>query len=242
MNGSQKTSMAGRTVVITGGTSGIGEAAAIELAAMGADLAILARSEERAEATRERIEARADRECVRFFFGDMERLDDVRRVAEEMDDALERIDVLLNNAAVTMLSRSETPDGHETTFAVNHLAPFVLTLGLLPKILRSPGARIVNTASEAHRFARFDPDDLQSEKRYGAMRVYGASKLANMLFTQELARRLEDRDVRIWSLHPGAVSTRLGANNGGIAKPVSYTHLTLPTTDVGGSCRGWPDQ
>lgn len=117
-----------------------------------------------------------------------------------------------------MLRRSETHDGYETTFAVNHLAPFLLTHELLPKILETPGARIVNVASGAHRFARFDLDDLQSKKRFSSMRVYGASKLSNMLFTTELARRLEGRDIGIWSLHPGAVSTRLGANNGGIAK------------------------
>jgi NAD(P)-dependent dehydrogenase (short-subunit alcohol dehydrogenase family) len=128
--------------------------------------------------------------------------------------------VLLNNAGVTMLGRSETPDGFETTFAVNHLAPFLLTHRLLPRILETPGARIVNTASGAHKFARFDLDDLQSQRSYSSMRVYGASKLANMLFTTELARRLEGHDVGVWSLHPGAVSTRLGANNGGIAKIV----------------------
>jgi NAD(P)-dependent dehydrogenase (short-subunit alcohol dehydrogenase family) len=89
---------------------------------------------------------------------------------------------------------------------------------LLPKILENPGARIVNVASEAHRFARFDLDDLQSNRRYSSMRVYGASKLANILYTNELARRVEGRDIGVWSLHPGAVATRLGANNGGIAK------------------------
>lgn len=150
----------------------------------------------------------------------MERLADMRRVAAEMTEALPRIDVLLNNAGVTMLGRSETADGYETTFAVNHLAPFLLTHELLPKILETPGARIVNVASGAHRFARFDLDDLQSKERFSSMRVYGASKLSNMLFTTELARQLEGRDIGIWSLHPGAVSTRLGANNGGIAKLV----------------------
>ena len=142
----------------------------------------------------------------------------MRQVAAEINEALPQIDVLLNNAGVTMLNRSETQDGLETTFAVNHLAPFLLTHELLPRILETPGARIINVASGAHRFARFDLDDLQSKQRFSSMRVYGASKLANMLFTTELARRLEGRDIGIWSLHPGAVSTRLGANNGGIAK------------------------
>lgn len=213
-------SMAGKTCIVTGGTSGIGEATALALARKGADVAILCRSKERGEATRERIESETGRACVRLFYGDMEQLDDMRRVAGEMRDALPRIDVLLNNAGVTMLGRSETPDGFETTFAVNHLAPFLLTHQLLPRILETPGARIINTASGAHKFARFDLDDLQSKREYSSMRVYGASKLANMLFTTELARRLDGRGIGIWSLHPGAVSTRLGANNGGIAKLV----------------------
>jgi NAD(P)-dependent dehydrogenase (short-subunit alcohol dehydrogenase family) len=210
--------MNGKTCVITGGTSGIGEAAAIALAEQGADLALICRSPTRGEATKRTIEERSGRNCVQLFFADMERLADMRRVAAEINATLPKIDVLLNNAGVTMLHRSETPDGFETTFAVNHLAPFLLTHELLPKILETPGARIVNVASGAHAFARFDLDDLQSEKRYSSMRVYGASKLSNMLFTTELARRLENHDLGIWSLHPGAVSTRLGANNGGIAK------------------------
>ncbi len=210
--------MNGKTCVITGGTSGIGEATAIALAGQGADIALLCRSQSRAELTKRKIEDKTQRECVRLFFADMERLADMRRVAAEINEALPHIDVLLNNAGVTMLRRSETHDGYETTFAVNHLAPFLLTHELLPKILETPGARIVNVASGAHRFARFDLDDLQSKKRFSSMRVYGASKLSNMLFTTELARRLEGRDIGIWSLHPGAVSTRLGANNGGIAK------------------------
>lgn len=210
--------MSGKTCVITGGTSGIGESAALALAGLGADLALVCRSEERGRATQQKIESHVGRSCVRLFHADFERLEDVRRVSRELLDGCERIDVLLNNAGVTMLRRSETPDGFETTFAVNHLAPFLLTHGLLPRLLEAPGARIVNVASDAHRFGRLDLDDLDSRRGYSAMRVYGGSKLANILFTNELARRLEGRDIRIWSLHPGAVATRLGANNGGIAR------------------------
>ena len=210
--------MNGKTCIVTGGTSGIGEASALALAEKGADLAIVCRSEARGEATRARIEEATGRSCVQLFYADLQRLEDVRRVAAEMDASLDRVDVLLNNAAVTMLRREETPDGHEMTFGVNHLAPFLLTHDLLPRLVETPGARIVNVASGAHKFAAFDLEDLQSERSYSAMRVYGASKLCNMLFTIELARRLDGRDVGVWSLHPGAVSTRLGANNGGIAK------------------------
>lgn len=212
--------MHGKTCVVTGGTSGIGEASAMTLAMRGADVAIVCRSRDRGKATQKRIEERCERACVRLFHADFERLDQVRRVAAELASDLPRIDVLLNNAGVTMLGRSETPDGLETTFAVNHLAPFLLTHGVLPRLLETPGARLVNVASDAHRFARLDLDDLQSTKRYSTMRVYGASKLCNILFTSALARRLAHREIKIWSLHPGAVSTRLGANNGGIAKIV----------------------
>lgn len=210
--------MKDRTVVITGGTSGLGEASALALARQGADLAIVCRSAARGEATRAKIEDDVGRTCVRLFHADFERLADVRRVAAELRETLPRIDVLLNNAGVTMLKRTETADGYETTFAVNHLAPFLLTHDLLPHLLANPGARIVNVASDAHKFAAFDLDDLQSKRRFSSMRVYGASKLCNILFTDELARRLEGRDIGVWSLHPGAVSTRLGANNGALAK------------------------
>jgi len=210
--------MNGKTVVITGATSGIGESAAFELARRGADLALLCRSAARGEDTKARIEKEVGRPCVQLFRADFERLDEVREVAARLITELPKIDVLLNNAGVTMLRREETADGFEKTFGVNHLAPFLLTQRLLPKILETEGARIVNVASEAHRFAKFNLDDLQSERRFSSMRVYGASKLANILYTHELARRLEGRDIRIWSLHPGAVATGLGANNGGIVK------------------------
>lgn len=210
----------GKTCIVTGATSGIGESSAEALALRGADVAVVCRSAERGEATKARIEKRVGRSCVQLFLADFERLADVRRVADELDRALPQIDVLLNNAGVTMLSRSETPDGYETTFAVNHLAPFLLTNLLMPKLLARPGNRVVNVASHAHRFAWFDLDDLQSRNRYSSLRVYGGSKLANILFTNELARRVGGRGLRIWSAHPGAVATRLGANNGGIAKIV----------------------
>ncbi len=219
--------MTGKTCVITGGTSGIGEATALALAERGADLAIVCRSPERGEKTRALIKEQTGRDCVRLFIADMERLDDMRRVAAELIAALDKIDVLVNNAGVTMLKRSETPDGHETTFGVNHLAPFLLTHDLLPKVLETPGARIVNVASDAHKFAGFHMDDLQSKKKFSSMRVYGASKLCNILFTNELARRLEGRDIGVWSLHPGAVSTRLGANNGAFAAKLLLPALSL---------------
>lgn len=224
----------GRICIVTGGTSGIGESSAAALARRGADVAIVCRSTERGEATRKAIESAVGRPCVRLFQADFERLADVRRVADELSETLPQIDVLLNNAGVTMLSRSETPDGYETTFAVNHLAPFLLTNLLMPKLLARPGARIVNVASHAHRFAWFDLDDLHSRKRYSSLRVYGGSKLANILFTNELASRIGERDLQVWSVHPGAVATRLGANNGALAKVVlPVLALFFKTPDQG---------
>ena len=137
---------------------------------IGADLAIVCRSLERGETTRAMIKEKTGRDCVRLFVANMERLDDMRRVAAELIAALDKIDVLVNNAGVTMLKRSETADGNETTFGVNHLAPFLLTHDLLPKLLETPGARIVNVASDAHKFAGFYMDDLQSKKKFSSMR------------------------------------------------------------------------
>ena len=209
--------MHGKTVVVTGATSGIGQAAALELARQGADLVLLGRSAERAKATSALIEAEVGRPCTRSFLADFARLEDVRRVAAELQ-ALPRIDVLLNNAGLVLTQRELTVDGYEKTFAVNHLAPFLLTCLLLPKLLEQPGARIVNTSSGAHRFGRLEMDDLHSERSYATMKAYGGSKLANLMFTTELARRLEGRDAGCWALHPGAVSTGIGTNNGWLGR------------------------
>lgn len=209
--------MQGKTVVVTGATSGIGQAAALELARLGADVVILGRSADKAQATKTLIEAEVGRPCVRSFLADFERLQDVRRVALELLE-LPQIDVLLNNAGLILTQRELTVDGYEKTFAVNHLAPFLLTCTLLPKLLERPGARVVNTSSDAHRMARLELDDLQSEKSYSTMKVYGGSKLANLMFTTELARRLEGRDIGCWALHPGAVSTGMGTNNGWLGR------------------------
>lgn len=209
--------MHGKTVVISGATSGIGQAAALELARLGADVVLLGRSAAKAQANQERIEAAVARPCVRSFLADFESLEQVRRLAGELQE-LPRIDVLLNNAGVVFTQRQLTVDGYEKTFAVNHLAPFLLTGLLLPKLLEQPGARIVNTSSGAHRFGRLVLEDLQSEQSYATMKAYGGSKLANLLFTTELSRRLEGRDLHCWALHPGAVSTGIGTNNGWLGR------------------------
>lgn len=205
----------GKTCVLTGATSGIGEETALALARQGARLHVIARSEARGEATRARIRAETGSDAVALHRADLSSLAEIRRVADELLTACPRIDLLLNNAGVVNLSRETTVDGFETTFAVNHLAYFALTNLLLDRLRESAPARIVNVASDAHKFGGgIDLDDLQSEREYKAMRTYGRSKSANILFTVELARRLEGSGVTVNCVHPGPVATRLGKNNG----------------------------
>jgi NAD(P)-dependent dehydrogenase (short-subunit alcohol dehydrogenase family) len=207
-----------KVCVLTGGTSGIGRETAVALAALDARLVLVCRDAGRGEETIDEIAARTGRRDVALHLADLSVQRDVRRVAAELLDGYPRIDVLLNNAGIINLHRTLTADGIEAVFATNHLAYFLLTLLLLDRLLASGPARIVNVASEAHRFGQLDFDDLGNTRRYRAMRVYGQSKLANILFTYELARRLAGSAVTANCLHPGAVGTRLGHNNGTIAR------------------------
>jgi NAD(P)-dependent dehydrogenase (short-subunit alcohol dehydrogenase family) len=204
-----------KTIVVTGATSGIGRATALGLARLDSRLILVGRDAGRAEETIAEIRKATGRKDVEIVRGDFARQAEVRRVADELLARTEAIHVLVNNAGVTLLKRSTTPDGLETTFAVNHLAYFLLTGLLLPRLrAAAPGARIVNVASDAHRWGPLDFDDLQNERSYKAMRVYGQSKTANILFTVELARRLEGSGVSVNAVHPGAVATRLGRGSG----------------------------
>jgi NAD(P)-dependent dehydrogenase (short-subunit alcohol dehydrogenase family) len=207
--------MEGRTVVVTGGNSGIGLETAVALGQMGARVLITARDADRGRAAvariNERIDGAGSAELVLFDLAD---LASVRAGAEEILQRCPRIHVLVNNAGLVLSERSETVDGYESTFAVNHLGPFLLTTLLLPRLIESRPSRVVNVASTAHAAARrgMPFDDLQSTRAYVGMRVYGASKLANILFTNELARRLEGQEVTANSLHPGTVRTGYGAD------------------------------
>jgi NAD(P)-dependent dehydrogenase (short-subunit alcohol dehydrogenase family) len=204
--------MLGKTVVITGGNSGIGLETAVGLARMGANIIITARDPEKGKQAVQDIKDRGATDAVDLVVFDLASLRSVRAGAAELLDRCPRIDVLVNNAGLVLTTRGETEDGFETTFAVNHLGPFLLTNLLLERIKASAPARIVNVASTAHKGARkgMDFDDLQATKRYSGMRVYSASKLANILFTVELARRLEGSGVTANSLHPGTVRTGYG--------------------------------
>ena len=207
--------MLGKHVAITGPTAGIGRHTALELAARGAQLTLFCRNEQKADALQQDIVA-VSGTSPRVIIMDMADLSSVRRAAGEFMALDSPLDVLLNNAGVINTTRRETVDGFEETLAVNHFAPFLLTGMLLPALQRAPSARIVNVASDAHRFVRdMGFEDMQAEKGYRTFREYGRSKLANILFTRSLARRLEAYDITVNCLHPGAVATSLGKNNTG---------------------------
>ncbi len=208
------TLMVGKTVLITGGTSGIGKATALGLAAMGAHVAITGRDHARTEDAARAIRAVASGP-VDAFVADLSSQLEVRRLASEVLQRLSRIDVLVNNVGGYWNTRHVTGDGLEQTFAVNHLAPYLLTNLLLDRLSLSAPARVVTVASHAHAMGEIDFDDLQGERSYSGARAYNQSKLANVLFTYELARRLPSTSVTANALHPGVVSTSFGADDPG---------------------------
>lgn len=208
------TTMRGRVCVITGATSGIGRATAEALAKRGATLALVCRDRGRGEEACDSIRRASGNAGVSLLLADLSSQAEIRRLAAELCQRHPQIHVLINNAGVVNLQRTTTVDGIETVLAVNHLAYFLLTNLLLDTLRRSDTARIVNVASDAHKFGPLDFDDLQNTRHYRAMRVYGQSKLCNILFTRELARRLAGSDVTVNAVHPGAVATGLGKNNG----------------------------
>ena len=219
--------MKGKTVVITGGTSGIGEIAAERLAQMGARIVLIARDKSRGEATLARLHERAPDLDHTVHYADLARISEMKRVAAEMDSQEPRIDVLINNAGAMFANRRLTEDGLECTFALNHMAYFVITEGLRERLLASAPARIISTASAAHQGAKLDFDDLQLAKSFGPMKAYGRSKLCNILFTLELARRLDGTGVTANCLHPGFVATRFGDESGGCDLALRWARQAL---------------
>jgi retinol dehydrogenase 14 len=208
------TAMAGRTVLVTGGTGGIGRATALGLARLGADVAITGRHAVRAADAAAQIRA-ATGSRVDVFTADLSIQSEVRRLAAEVLDRLPSIDVLVNNVGGFWNTRQVTTDGIERTLAVNHLAPFLLTSLLLDRLETSDHARVVTVTSHAHAQGRIDFDDLQGVGSYSGSRAYNQSKLANLLFTHELARRLHRSTVTANAVHPGVVSTAFGAEDPG---------------------------
>jgi NAD(P)-dependent dehydrogenase (short-subunit alcohol dehydrogenase family) len=212
--------MKGKVVVITGATSGIGEVAAQRLAAMGARVVLVARDAVRGKKSLARLAESGAGVAHSIHYGDLSSISETKRVAAEIAAAEPRIDVLINNAGALFGTRQVTPDNLEQTFATNHMAYFVLTLGLRESLFAASQARVVSTASGAHKGYTLDMDDLQATKGYSAIEAYGRSKLCNILFTRELAHRWSGKGVTANCLHPGFVATRFGDGSGGFLSRV----------------------
>jgi retinol dehydrogenase-14 len=206
--------MQGRACLITGGTNGIGKSTAHELARMGAMVVIVGRDARKTSRVVEEIRQASGNDRVDSLLADLSSQEEVRRLANEFESKYSHLHVLLNNAGGVFMRRQLSVDGIEMTFALNHLAPFLLTNLLLDKIRASAPARIINVSSGAHTSGKIEFDNLQGERNYSP-RAYDDSKLATILFTMELARRLEGTGVTINALHPGFVSTGFGKNNPG---------------------------
>ena len=207
---SSANTMTGKTCVVTGANSGIGKEIARGLAAEGSRVLMVARNRERGETARTEVSAATDNPAVELLVCDLASQSQVRKLATTILDGCDRLDHLVNNAGLTLGRRTLTEDGIETTFAVNHLAPFLLTNLLRDRLEASAPSRIVTVASDAHRGAEIDFDDLGGERGFSGWRAYQQSKLANILFNRELARRLQQTGVTATCLHPGVVRTGFG--------------------------------
>ena len=205
--------MSERVCIVTGANTGIGKATALALARNGSKVVMVCRNHERGETARAEIAGASGRTDVDLLIADLSRQAEIIRLAEEIKDRYPRLDVLINNAAVLMRTRTLTQDGIETMFAVNHLAYFMLTILLLDRMKTTGRARIINVSSNAHRFAKpLDFDDLQGEKRFSTLRAYALSKLENVYFTYSLAGRLSKTQVTVNAMHPGVIRSELNRN------------------------------
>ncbi len=215
--------MQGKTCLITGGSDGIGYVAARELARMGARVVIVGRNAAKTDAAVQRITAETGNPAVERLLADLSSQREVRRVAAEALELLPRLDVLLNNAGAIFLSNQRSADGLEMTFALNHLGYFLLTNLLLERLRQSAPARIINVSSSSHSSpGRFRLEDLPKPGSNRGYRAYGRSKLCNILFTYELARRLEGTNITVNALHPGLVQTNIARNNGLLGRVVNF--------------------
>lgn len=218
--------MEGKTCVITGATSGIGRAAAEALAALGARIVVVARDRQRGEAMLAKLRDRFPLAGHSIHYADLLRLAEVKRVAADIAAAEPRVDVLVNNAGAMFAWREITPDGFERTFALNHVAPFLLTHGLRERLFAAAPARVINVSGALHHLATLHLDDLRLEHRYDAFYAYAHSKLCGVLFTRELARRWASKGVTANCLHPGEVATSFGYRSGGLI-PYAFAIIHL---------------
>jgi retinol dehydrogenase-12 len=209
-----------KVCVITGATDGIGKEAAYDLALQGATLLLHGRDPDKGARAVAELKARSRNPAIEFLPADFGSLAAVRRLAAALMERTPHIDVLINNAGAMFVNRRVSEDGYELTFAVNHLAPFLLTHLLLDTLKSAPQARIVTTASNAHRSVALDFADLQATRKYAAMGAYGRSKLANILFTRALAKRLEGTTLTATCLHPGFVRTSIARDLGPIPRGI----------------------
>jgi NAD(P)-dependent dehydrogenase (short-subunit alcohol dehydrogenase family) len=232
--------MTNKRVMVTGCTAGLGRAAAIALAQMGASLSLVCRNRGKGESLVEEIRRKTGRNDCDLYVGDMGSQSDIRAIAKAFIATDRPLDVLFNNAGVFLQQRSETQDGFETTFGVNHLGYFLLTVLLMDKLKAAPAGRVVSTASDAYKFSggRLNFDDLQSQRKYTAFGAYGASKLTNILFTRELARRVGDSNVTVNAFHPGMVGSDFAKNNGWIAQVAMTLIKPLARTPLKGAESG----
>ena len=219
--------MQGKTCLVTGGTNGIGKATAHDLARMGARVVIVGRDAQRTKQVVDEIRSATGNPNVSFLLADLTSQQDIRRLARDFKSTHAQLHVLLNNAGGTYMKRQLSVDGIEMTFALNHLAYFLLTNLLLDTIKASAPARIVSVSSDAHARGKIEFDNLQGERSYAGFGPYGSSKLANILFTTELARRLEGTGVTANALHPGLTSTGFGRNNPGIVMKIMGVVIPL---------------
>jgi retinol dehydrogenase 12 len=208
----------GKVFLVTGATEGIGKAAAVDFAKRGATLVLVGRNKEKSERVVAEVKAASGNEKVEILLGDMSLLADVRSVADAFRAEHDRLDVLVNNAGALFNDYKLTADGIEMTFALNHVGYFVLTTRLLDLLRKTPGARVVSTSSDAHKMGKLDLATVAKRDGSAGFRAYGDSKLANILFTRELARRLEGSGATANCFHPGFVSSGFGLNNSGIFK------------------------
>ena len=219
--------MKDKVCLVTGANAGIGKATALGLAERGATVVMVSRNRERGEAAQAEIRRQSGHEAVDLLLADLSSQAEIRRLAAEFKRQYDQLHVLINNAAIIPLQRQETADGLEMQFAVNHLAYFLLTHLLLDVLKAGAPARIVNVSSQTHRWGRIDFDDLQSERSYDPQAAYKQSKLANVLFTYELARRLQGTGVTVNCLHPGGIRTQLNANYAGRAEAAEASPAEL---------------